>query len=123
MKVLKPTKRKIIISLIPFMPVVFMSIFLIEIPFSFPMASVFMIIQLIIVIVAYGSIILMALPLQSVLASLGMWEYNSSLFIVANGPEVSVSGMILTASFYFVIIYLLLSFISYRRRKKEQLLK
>lgn len=110
MSMFKPTKRKIILSLIPFVPVLLMPVFMLEIPFSFPLAEALMSIQLAIMILAYGAILLMAFPLQPILIPLGMWEYHSSLFIAASGPEVSVSGMILTALIYSIVLYVLVSF-------------
>lgn len=120
MKFLKPTKKKIILSLMPFVPVLLMPSFLVEIPFSFPFAGALMSMQLFVMIFAYGIILLMAFPLKPILAPLGMWEYHSSLFIMASGPEVSVIGMILTASFYSGILYLLISFLSKEKSKSHQ---
>lgn len=112
---LRPTKKKIILSLIPFVPVVFMLILLINIPFSFPFADALTSLQLCIVILAYAVVLLMAFPLKPVLISFGMWEYHSGFFIPFSGPEVSLSGMILVAAFYSSLIYVSISFLSRRK--------
>ena len=117
MKFLKPTKKKIIISIIPFIPVMLMSAFMVEIPLSIPLVSVLLIIQLIIMVISYGAILVMAFPFQLILIRFGMWEYKSSLFIATSGPDITTGGMILTASFYAIFFYLLMSFLSYRKEK------
>lgn len=114
----KLTKKKMFISLIPFIPVLFMPIFLVDItdlPYADHLYFVIMpllSIQMFLMVIAYGSIVTMAYPLKPILMHYGMWEYHSSLFIAASGPEVSVSGMILTALFYSIILYILLSLFS-----------
>lgn len=120
---IKPTRRKVLISLIPFIPVILMSVFLVEIPvesfspshLNLLIFSVLLRLQVAIGLVAYGSILLMAFPLQSILVPLGMWYY-SDFFIGAYGPNVSTSGMFLTASIYSIIFYLWISFKNGRKK-------
>lgn len=111
---LKPTKKKIIISLLPLFALFLALAFLIEIPY-FPFSEFLIGIQVAIMLVSYGAILLMAFPFKPILIYLGMWEYHESLFMIFSGSDISVSGMILVSCFYSMTLYLLMSFLSYRK--------
>jgi len=114
---LKPTKRKILISLIP-------AYFLIPVILIIISETISLDISFINNALAGGGIIsylvFIALggPFESILRNLNLWHDHSSLFIALSGSDIDFIGLCLIALFYSVIIYLFLSILQKYRSKK-----
>ena len=106
---LRLSKKKVLLSLIPFIPILLTPIIYIEFPLKIPFAETILSLQFLLGVLSYGLTLFMALPLKPLLTSFGMWEHHSSLFIAFSGPEISILGIVLTASIYSIIIYLSMS--------------
>lgn len=114
----RPTRKKVFLSLIPFLPILLIPISFFDISKTFPFSDLLSNFQFGIVLIIYGITLIMAFPLKPILVFLGTWDYGDGIFSLPI-PNISISGMIVSAIFYFCIIYVLISFSEERKSLRK----
>lgn len=113
-----PTRKKVFLSLIPFLPILLVPISFFDISGASLFWEILSNFQFGIVLIIYISTLIMAFPLKPILVFFGMWDYGDGLLSLPI-PSISISGMMALAVFYFCIIYALISFSEKRKSLRK----
>jgi len=121
---LKPSKKKVLLSLIPFYILLFpFALFLlldiIPILMWTPFAVFAIAIGLLFFFI-YGTTF--GAPFEKILEKIGLVHHYGSMFDI-NFPDVSFLGIIVTGVFYSLLIYLCISFIQLNSRNEDERIK
>ena len=110
----KPKKSKIFLSLIPFYFLIILTPFLLEIiPSSFLENTTMGNYMFGLITIIYFSFLIMAYPLEGFLISSEFMNGGHGWLPI---PEITFPGLVILSLIYSILIYLIISFISYLRR-------
>ena len=117
-KMLKPTRWKVIVSLVPFIFPLFQVWLFFQIRFNLfvDVDNIMFDVEEIVDTVIFTSELVVANPFEPVLRSLGWWS-NNSLVVFPDGPL--LSGSIVIAITYSILLYIALSFLSAAWKKRR----
>ncbi|HBP00714.1 MAG: hypothetical protein UY41_C0018G0019 [Candidatus Moranbacteria bacterium GW2011_GWE1_49_15] len=107
-KIFKPTSEKIFVSLMPFVPVIPIALYVVLGSFSDLEASRIGSFFYALGFLSYNFILLFAIPFEGILSFIGMMEFGGGMFSF-NMLGLSFAGILLVQAAYAVVFYFLFS--------------
>ena len=112
----KPKKIKVIISLLPFYFLFGLIPIWIELSIDGFMDTYIGHYLFGVSIIFYWTFLLMASPVMEIFIKLGLMDQGGGGIFVIAIPEITFPGLVILSLIYSILIYLIISFISYLRR-------